>query len=118
MEHLREWLLLPAERPTLRIELLLKLFFGHTVPLENMIQKVQDEKRSCGQILQVFARIEEHMAGVRDRPGVCEENITFGLVTLRYGQRYYSAVSQWCDETLEILKQRSGGTKTGEHEEE
>ena len=35
-EELDRWLLLPAERPTLRIELLLKLFFGHDVPKENV----------------------------------------------------------------------------------
>jgi DNA-binding PadR family transcriptional regulator len=115
--NLREWLLLPAEPPTLRIELLLKLFFGHAVPVANMIAKVEDEKRSCGQILQTFARVEEHLKSVGKHPDVCDENIRFGLITLRYGQSYYQAVSQWCDETLQTLAE-CAGEKNLEIEEE
>jgi DNA-binding PadR family transcriptional regulator len=118
MKDLRDWLLLPAERPTLRIELLLKLFFGHAVPVENMIVKVKEEKRSCEQILQVFAQIENHMDNISSSRNTCDENITFGLITLRYGQRYYEAVSRWCDETLDVLNECSSSSETITIEEE
>ena len=48
-------------------------------------------------------RIEEHLTSISKHPDACDENTRFGLITLRYGQSYYKAVSQWCDETLEIL---------------
>jgi PadR family transcriptional regulator AphA len=105
-KQLYEWLLLPAERPTLRIELLLKLFFGHIVPEENLIEKVEAEKRFCDQTLETFKGIEEHLSSTgshKELPGA-----KFWLITLSYGKHYYDAVRSWCEETVDILR---GGKK-------
>jgi PadR family transcriptional regulator AphA len=99
---LHEWLILPAERPTLRIELLLKLFFGHLVPAQNLIEKVEDEKRFCECTLETFDQIEQHVKSVKS--GKALTGAHYWLITLRYGQHYYKAVHNWCEETLEILK--------------
>jgi PadR family transcriptional regulator AphA len=101
-QDLHEWLILPAERPTLRIELLLKLFFGHLVPAQNLIQKVEDEKRFCERTLETFDQIEQHVKSFKS--GKALTGVQYWLITLRYGQHYYKAVRTWCEETLEILK--------------
>lgn len=106
---LHEWLQLPAERPTLRIELLLKLFFGNEVSVENMIRKVEEEKAFCSEYLRTFDQIEKHV--MSHNQGQRTAGIPYWLITLRYGQHYYRAVSQWCDDTLQTLEEhrKAGG---------
>jgi len=100
--HLVDWLLLPAERPTLRIELLLKLFFGHLLPPQNLIEKIEEELKFCKQILRRFDEIEQHVSEMRNKSEF--QGVRYGLISLRYGQHYYSAVQDWCEETIDILK--------------
>jgi DNA-binding PadR family transcriptional regulator len=113
--ELRTWLLLPAERPILRIELLLKLFFGREAPLENMIEKVKQEKAFCEKTLTVFSEIEQHARSL-DLGGSASE-VPFWLITLRYGQSYYRAIASWCDDTLSLLQEYGTDShkKNGEH---
>lgn len=107
---LKAWVMLPAERPTLRIELLLKLFFGSQVPKENITQKLESEKAFCMTTLNMYSEIEEHVKCVHEDGEKPE--IPFWLITLSYGKHYYRAVSEWCDETLKILREsREGGRK-------
>ncbi|KPJ87039.1 MAG: PadR family transcriptional regulator [Spirochaetes bacterium DG_61] len=101
--ELKKWLLLPAERPLLRIELLLKLFFGNEVPAENLIEKVEEEKAFCERTLETFDQIEEHIERAV-KATMLKESI-YWLITLRYGKRYYRALREWCEETIKTLEQ-------------
>ncbi len=112
-EDLHEWLLLPAERPALRIELLLKLFFGHMVPTANLVQKVEDENHFCAQTLETFDQIEKHIEEMKSKKTLT--GVQYWLITLHYGQRYYRAVQKWCEETLEILN-KEDETQGGKNE--
>jgi len=112
--ELRDWLLLPAERPRLRIELLLKLFFGYGIPVENAVDKVRMEKEACEQALRAFERIEEHLSSVDHGGGTRE--IPYALITLRYGQHYYRAIADWCDETLSLLEKRRSSPEVRDEE--
>jgi DNA-binding PadR family transcriptional regulator len=102
-KQLLNWLMLPADRPNLRIELLLKLFLGHMVPPANLIQKVEEEKKFCELALETFDRIEQHLNSMKSAN--VHREAQFGLITLHYGQRYYQAVHRWCMETLDSLMQ-------------
>jgi PadR family transcriptional regulator AphA len=102
LNELYDWLLLPAERPNLRIELLLKLFYGHAVPKENLISKVEEEKRFCEEALETFKRIEDHITSMEHHNDLT--GAKFWLITLSYGKHYYTAVRKWCNETLAVLR--------------
>jgi DNA-binding PadR family transcriptional regulator len=104
-EALRMWLRLPAERPVWRMELLLKLFFGDQISKENMIQKVESELAFCRHTLGTFQQLEDHIKGEESEK--TRGGIHYGLITLRFGQHYYRAVSEWCEETLELLRASS-----------
>jgi PadR family transcriptional regulator AphA len=107
-EELLTWFRLPAERPVWRMELLLKLFFGDQVPVKNMIQKVESELAFCRHTLSTFRQLEDHIEN--EESGKTRQGIHYGLITLRFGQHYYQAISDWCEETLQLLKsQRKGG---------
>jgi PadR family transcriptional regulator AphA len=112
--ELHDWLLLPAERPTLRIELLLKLFFGYGIPVENAMEKVRMEKAACEQALHTFEQIEEHLLSVDHGEGA--KVTPYALITLRYGQHYYRAIADWCDETLSTLEKRTSSPEARDEE--
>ena len=107
--ELIEWVRLPAERPVWRMELLLKLFFGNQVPVKNMIQTVESELAFCRHTLAAFRQLEDHIESEKSQKP--QQGIHYGLITLRFGQYYYQAVSDWCEETLEVLQ---GREKDGE----
>jgi PadR family transcriptional regulator AphA len=113
-DELNAWLLLPAERPILRIELLLKLFFGYRIPVENVMEKVRTEKAACEQTLQTFEEIEQHLLS-SDR-GQESREIAFARITLHYGQRYYRAIAAWCDETISLLEMRTSSPRASAEE--
>jgi DNA-binding PadR family transcriptional regulator len=106
-KDLHEWLLLPPERPILRIELLLKLFFGQEVSTDTMIRHVEQEMAFCKGTLSLFDQIEKRM----DSPKPKSKRVPYGLITLRYGQYYYRAILDWCKDTQNILSSTQGGVK-------
>jgi PadR family transcriptional regulator AphA len=94
-----KWLAAPARKRIIRLEVLLKLFFGYKSSIENMIEKVEAERQYAEAVLEELAEIEKHIReheSLKDKP-------PYGLLCLNYGKYYYSAVCKWCDETLVIL---------------
>jgi len=97
------WLMREPEDPPNRIELLLQLFFSSSLPLSDVIEKVQNEKRHTEERLAVFTTIQQHIRGyhsdqdLRDAP--------FWLMTLSFGIHRARAAVAWCDETIEKLRE-------------
>jgi len=95
-EELRRWLLEPTEPPTVRHELLLKLFFARQVEPLAAKRQIESFRRHHAGLLSRYAgirdRIRSEHAGSPDLP--------FWLLTLRYGELERQAVIAWCDEAL------------------
>ena len=96
-EVLLEWLSTEAAETPLRLEILLKLFFGDLVGpsvVNAMISlyrcKMKDE-------------LERLQAILKEYPGKSTEHVLYGKMTVEYGIKVSTAVIEWCDETLEIL---------------
>ncbi|MBW1707686.1 MAG: PadR family transcriptional regulator [Deltaproteobacteria bacterium] len=97
---LREWMIRPVGRLIGRHEILLKLFFGHQVSLEDNIRQVEHFRELQSEKLKEIIASEEMLkTDYKDNP-----NLTYWLMTLRYGQYINRAYLRWCDETLAILK--------------
>ena len=110
--ELVEWLLLPVESLSFRNELLLKIFFADQIPVERIIEMVEEERERFSCKLKEFRRIDDNLKadpGYRD-----DERIPFWLMTLSFGIHSSSAAVSWCDETIKILHEllkRSKHTK-------
>ncbi len=100
-EELLRWLTEPVEHAVERNELLLKLFFGHEVPVTTSIEHVRQFQRLMIELLEkytsIIAYLNEHCT---DSP-----DIFYSRITVSYGLHITRALLQWCDETIELLQQ-------------
>ena len=109
-EKLRAWLAEPAEPPPVRIELLLKLFFGaHTDHATNRRQ-IEDYRQRMVTDLERYRAITETLGLERGD----HAEYPYWLMTLRFGVRDREAHIAWCDEAIELLdgipeEARAGG---------
>jgi DNA-binding PadR family transcriptional regulator len=99
-ERLVEWLREPAEPPPVRIELLLKLFFGAHVERETSKRQIEEYRARMTTDLERYRDIADSIGcGRQDHP-----HAPYWLLTLRFGVRDREAHIAWCDEALELLE--------------
>ncbi|MHB8600121.1 MAG: PadR family transcriptional regulator [Ktedonobacteraceae bacterium] len=100
-EELLHWLTEPVEHAVERNELLLKLFFGHEVPVTINIEHVRQFRVLMVELLEkytgIIACLNEHCMDSPDIP--------YSRITVSYGLHRTRALLQWCDETIELLQQ-------------
>ncbi len=96
------WLNAPVQKKIIRLEILLKLFFGFMTDIDNMIGKVTEERKSAQAILDELAEIENHIKS--NQQEALKDKPPYPLLCLNYGKFFYRAVTQWCDETIDILR--------------
>jgi DNA-binding PadR family transcriptional regulator len=99
---IKDWLYQPHAPEYFRIEILLKLFFGMLVPREVSLSAVYREKSMALQVLNELKELCEQGSKMPAR-----EASLFPLATINYGIKHYTAVMEWCDETVALL-QNSG----------
>ncbi len=98
-EELRRWLTEPAENQVERIEILLKLFFGAQISVDDNMRHVKQYRELQQQLVQQYRTIEQELKGTyHDSP-----NYPYYLATLSYGLHSTQALINWCDETLAML---------------
>lgn len=105
-KELQHWLTEPAEHQKQRIEILLKLFFGRQVPVEDNIRHVERFREVQRQLLQKLGSIEGSVKG--EHTG--NPDLPYWLMTVSFGQHVYQALIQWCDETLATLSRMTEET--------
>lgn len=99
--ELREWLQLPVENAPLRVEQLIKLFFGGNINIEYSIRMIEAEKASCKEKLEKFYPIEKRiMEEAADKDSIHK---VLWLSTVRYGISDARARLEWCQQTLTSL---------------
>lgn len=108
-EELQRWLIEPVKDQVGRIEIALKLFFGHQVKVADNIRQVEHFREMRDRELQALIAIEERLkAEQANRP-----NLLYMLMTVSYGQHVTQALLQWCEETLSVLRKMTAKTKKG-----
>jgi len=108
-EELQQWLIEPVKDQIGRIEIALKLFFGHQVKVADNIRQVEHFREMRDRELKALTAIEERLkAELADKP-----NLPYMLMTVSYGQHVTQALLQWCEETLSLLSKMTAKTKKG-----
>ena len=99
-EKLMDWLREPAEPPPVRIELLLKLFFGAHVERETSERQIEEYRARMTIDLERYRAIADTLSREqREHP-----HLPYWLLTLRFGIRDREAHIAWCDEATELLE--------------
>ncbi len=102
--ELRRWLSRPVEHDVGRVEILLKLFFGWQLPLEENLRKVEDFRELQRGRLARYEGIERWLKTEHaHHPG-----LPYWLMTLSYGRHVSRALLDWCDETVDGLRAING----------
>ena len=104
---LQKWLAVPAAKEYVRYEILLKLFFGALAPPEQNIRTVREFR---GRYERALAMLDGFEANLRGVLGESDDHL-FYLLTVRFGQRVYSAYLAWAAEALALLAERNEGTE-------
>lgn len=97
-EILLEWLSTEAVQTPLRLEILLKLFFGSLVGPSVMIDMIS--RYRC----KMENELERLQLILKEYPEKPTEHAVYGKMTVGYGIQVSTAVIEWCDKTLEILE--------------
>lgn len=97
------WLAEAPNPPNLRIELLLKVFFGARAKKEDIAAMLEAEEASCLAARDELIATEKHLRSEVEAAGERGRMARFQLMTLKYGKRYYESLGQWCREALEEL---------------
>jgi PadR family transcriptional regulator AphA len=101
--ELLRWLSEPVEEAPARIEILLKLFFGQLIPVEENISHIQQFQEIQQGLLRKYHGIEMHLHDcLRDESSDRVET-TYALLTVRFGIHRCQALLAWCEESLATL---------------
>ena len=104
-EALLEWLHQPVELLPGRNELLLKLFFGRNLTPQENIKHLERHRQRMLASRQLYRQMVENLqVKIPDHP-----DLPYYLITLNHGIHVTQAVADWCDETIDQLKQIGKG---------
>jgi PadR family transcriptional regulator AphA len=98
-EELVNWLRRPVDPEMLRIEILLKLFFGRQITVSENIGHVRCYREKYRQLDERLEDIEQHLKAEH----VNHSDLDYFLITLSYGRHMAKAITAWCDETTTRL---------------
>lgn len=108
--ELNDWLLLPVEPATHRMELILKLVFAADIPASNLVTKLVEKKANEEKTLQYLEEAEGRLKnGPQDRPG-----LHLRLAGISAGKHLSQASVDWCEETMAMLQQYVSDNKSNE----
>lgn len=99
---LREWLCVPVERETIRLEILLKMYFSHLVYAGSMLEHIIKFQKAHEQDLQMMNLFQRELETVLDE----DENHPQVLRVIDFGQKVNQAYLDWSRETILFLERK------------
>lgn len=104
---LAEWVSIPFHLQVQRNELLLKLFFGATVPVVESKAQIERFREMQLKKAEVLAVTEQRLL---DEHG-SDPQLPYWLITLEYGKHTNRALLAWCDASLATLNAVAPGSR-------
>jgi DNA-binding PadR family transcriptional regulator len=102
-KELDQWLKLPIETESARSELLLKIFMSRNIPVENIIEKLQQIKEECAEELLQYSNVEKLLKAHNKE--IDKKNLVLWIITLNNGKRGAEAKIKWCEESIQLLEE-------------
>ncbi|MCK4607999.1 MAG: PadR family transcriptional regulator [Gammaproteobacteria bacterium] len=97
---LQKWLAIPADPPSPRFELSLKLFFGHLAPKGSNIKHIKLHQHRMQASADLCKQVIKHLKSEH----ASDPKFTYWYLTVRSGYLNAKVQLKWCDEALELLK--------------
>jgi PadR family transcriptional regulator, regulatory protein AphA len=99
---LQHWLPLPVEKESVRLEILLKMYFSNLSDKEVMMRHISVFQQSHEQDLKVLGMFEKELKSVPDK----DLNHAYVLRVIDFGRKVNEAYLDWCRETMRFLEGR------------
>ena len=100
VEALRDWLKLPVEKETVRLEILLKMYFSNLTEPDVMVEHIKAFQAAHERDLQMLNRFQKELEAIPDT----DPNHRHVLRVIDFGQRVNQAYVEWSRETIEFLE--------------
>ncbi len=97
--QLQDWIAKPTTLSPMKDELLTKLFVGHLVPIETLLQQLQEQRSQHAENLATYHTIEK----LFNNPAELSLQLRCQYLTLRNGIHYETGWLAWCDEAIDQL---------------
>lgn len=111
---LEHWLRQPGDREYTKYEILVKLFFGSSLPASENIVRIEDFRTRQSAELNMMGRFKESLEQVMaENP----DHLHFYL-TASFGEKLYRAYVEWADEAIALLEQKTAAADLGVQPEE
>ena len=101
-EAFRDWLRKPAAKEVIKYEMLLKLYFGSQLLLEENLKKLEEFRAQTIERIQLMTLYEENLRNVLEQN---DDHLYFLLIVL-FGKRWYQTQAEWIDEAMQMLTER------------
>ncbi len=98
--QLQAWIAKPTAASPMKDELLTKLFVGHLVPIETLLQQLEEQRSLHTENLATYRTIEKLFKNPDELP----LNLRCQYLTLRNGIHYETGWLAWCEEAIGQLK--------------
>jgi DNA-binding PadR family transcriptional regulator len=99
---LQKWLLEPAEKETVRFEILLKMYFSNQMNTEVISQQIAEFAQYHQKQLFILNQFQNELIKLND-PNSNHKDI---LQVISFGQKTYTAYLEWAQEAITYLKGR------------
>lgn len=99
---LKLWLKAPVSEQPIRNELMMKLFFGAHLDMDEIIAMIESEKEKSAELIRLFDSIAQALPA--DRP----RDLPYWLMTMNFGKKKAKMTIEWCDETVKTIKKMKG----------
>ena len=100
---LRDWLASPVATESYRLELLLRMYFGHLAEGQTLEAQVEAFRQKHEGEALLLDRFRRELESLRDK----DENHPHILQVIDLGLKVNRAYLDWCRETLEFLEERT-----------
>jgi len=100
VEDLQRWLRQPVVRETVRLEILLKMYFSHLVDANAMISHLREFQKKHEKELQVMILVENELKTILDK----DLNHAYILQVVSLGKNINKAYTDWSRDTIQFLK--------------
>lgn len=100
LSTLLSWLDKPVERESVRLEILLKMYFSHLIEPGIMIQHVREFQRKHEEDVYILNLFEQELKAIIDQ----DPNHPHVLRVIDFGQKVKKAYLDWSYETIKFLE--------------
>lgn len=101
---LTSWLRTFTEKETLRLEVLVKLFFGNTISLDDNKRRIGEfRERSAASLNQMKAYKKSLQKALHE-----SDDHQYYYFTVLFGEHVYAAYQKWADEVLDLMNGMKG----------